>query len=190
MFGSTTAPATGTTGGLFGSTAAAPSGGLFGGNTSTQAPGMGLFGSTQPQQQQQQQAGGLFGQQKPATGGLFSGSTLGASTLAGSTLGGSTLLGTSRAPVAPSPQQDAQAQFIQLAQRMEAITQAWNSNSPQCRFQVRFTCPVVIGCTLLMGSAALLLQPRGPYAGAPVWAPAKRVQRCIVAEGRPREPRS
>ncbi|RPD60662.1 hypothetical protein L227DRAFT_501697 [Lentinus tigrinus ALCF2SS1-6] len=139
LFGSTTAaPATG--GGIFGSTTTAPAtGGLFGSTNTNQAPSTGLFGSTQPQQQQQQQqAGGLFGQQKPATGGLFGGSTLGSSTLGTSALGGSTFLGMSRAPVAPSPQQDAQIQFMQLVQRMEGITQGWNSNSPQCRFQHYF----------------------------------------------------
>ncbi len=42
--------------------------------------------------------------------------------------------------MAPSPQQDAQTQFWQLAQRIEGMTHAWNPNSPQCRFQVSFCC--------------------------------------------------
>ncbi len=110
---------------------------LFGSTTQGQNS---LFGATQPQQQQQQsQTGSLFnpfGQQnKPATGGLFGGSTLGGT----GTLGGSTLLGStfaSKATTTPNAQQDAQTQFIQLAQRMEGIAHAWNPNSSQCRFQV------------------------------------------------------
>ena len=155
-----------TGGGLFGNTStAAPSGGLFGSTTTTsgtgnlfggtqpnntttqqpslfgsttQAPGASLFGA--PQQQQQQQSGSLFGQQ-PKPAGLFGGSTLGTSTLGATTLGGSTLGSTnnlfaSKAAVAPHPQQEAQSQFAQLAQRIEATAQAWNPNSDQCRFQV------------------------------------------------------
>ena len=135
---------TGTSGsGLFGNTtttqtAPGATGGLFGSTTQGQSS---LFGATQPQQQQAQM-GSLFnpfGQQnKPAAGGLFGGSTIGGSSaLSGSTLLGSTNnLFASKSTVAPNTQQDAQTQFVQLAQRMEGIAQAWNPNSPQCRFQV------------------------------------------------------
>ncbi|KAI0658092.1 nucleoporin complex subunit 54-domain-containing protein [Cubamyces menziesii] len=157
LFGSTTGAAnTGNTGGLFGSNATGTTGGLFGstqqgasgqsslfGNTN-QAPGSSLFGNNQ-QQQQQNQTGSLFGNlnqpQKPA--GFF-GSTLGTSTLGASTIGGSTLLGStnnlfaSKPAIAPNPQQDAQSQFAQLTQRIEGIAQAWDPNSPQCRFQHHF----------------------------------------------------
>ncbi|KAL7284788.1 hypothetical protein ACG7TL_002095 [Trametes sanguinea] len=144
LFGSST---TGTTGGLFGSTQPSTSTGqssLFG--STTQAPGSSLFGNTQQQSQPQNQPGSLFGnmsqQQKPA-GGLFN-STLGSSTLGASTIGGNSLLGSSNAlfasrpAAAPNPQQDAQTQFVQLLQRIEGIAQAWNPNSPQCRFQHYF----------------------------------------------------
>ncbi|KAI0767643.1 nucleoporin complex subunit 54-domain-containing protein [Fomes fomentarius] len=157
MFGNTTNTNTTTPGGggLFGSTAPSTTSGMFGSTqpnaSTTQQPSLfgsttqgqnSLFGATQPQQQQQQaQSGSLFntfGQQnKPTTGGLFGGSTLGGT----GTLGGSTLLGStfaSKATTTPNAQQDAQTQFVQLAQRMEGIAQAWNPNSPQCRFQHYF----------------------------------------------------
>ncbi|KAH9848107.1 nucleoporin complex subunit 54-domain-containing protein [Lenzites betulinus] len=165
LFGNTAGSSnTGSTGGLFGSTAGGTTGGLFGSTqpgastgqssmfgSTTQAPGSSLFGNPQQQQQQQQQQnqpGSLFGnagqqQQQQRPGGLF-GSALGGSTLGASTIGGNALLGStnnlfsSRAVSAPNPQQDAQAQFAQLTQRIEGVAQAWNSNSPQCRFQHYF----------------------------------------------------
>ncbi|KAI0772999.1 nucleoporin complex subunit 54-domain-containing protein [Trametes elegans] len=148
LFGSNT---TGQTGGLFGSTQPGTSTGqpsLFGG--ANQAQGSSLFGNTQQQQQQQQnQPGSLFGnigqqqQQQQRPGGLF-GSTLGGSTLGASNIGGNALVGStnnlfaSRPSTVVNPQQDAQTQFAQLTQRIEGIAQAWNSNSPQCRFQHYF----------------------------------------------------
>ncbi|KAJ8700611.1 hypothetical protein PTI98_003624 [Pleurotus ostreatus] len=125
-----------------------------------------LFGSvgqsTQQQQQQQQQqpaANNIFGQPQQQggqtsfgsnlgqstignpTNSLFGGSNLGSSTLGNlgqSNLGASSLL--SRAPSSTQQNQpdSAQAQFAKLTAQIEAIANAWNSSSPECRFQHYF----------------------------------------------------
>ncbi|RXW20852.1 hypothetical protein EST38_g4994 [Candolleomyces aberdarensis] len=165
LFGSTNTQAGATGGGLFGSTTTQPNataGGLFG-STAPRPAGAGLFGSTagnlfggqQPQQQQQQQqqqpqqqqAGGLFGQSTANTNNTLFGNrtTLGtsafgqpASTLGVSTLGASSLL-SSRSNVSSNPNaNDAQTQFSKLTESIEAIFNAWNPASPQCRFQHPF----------------------------------------------------
>ncbi|RDB17164.1 Nucleoporin nup44 [Hypsizygus marmoreus] len=166
LFGSTATqqPQQQQAGGLFGS----KPGGLFGSNLNISTPSSGpnpLFGGTLGQQPQQQQpATGLFGQPtqkslfgnlgQPTTGTspLFGGgstlgtSTLGTSALGGgqaggfgaSTLGSSNLLST-RGPAGPAQQQaDAQSQHVKLLQRIEGVYNAWNANSPQCRFQHTF----------------------------------------------------
>lgn len=145
LFGSTTAAPNTTGGGLFGSTTSAPTttGGLFGTQPSTSTQQTSFFGSSAQTsgnplfgavQQQQQQPGSLFGQQKPA-GVLFGGSTLGGNSLLGSTTSN---LFASKATTGPSPQQDAQIQFMQLAQKIQSIQAAWDPSSPQCRFQHYF----------------------------------------------------
>ncbi|KAF8743566.1 hypothetical protein AX14_002114 [Amanita brunnescens Koide BX004] len=142
MFGSTAQqqPATGggpfgssTTsgGGLFGSK---PAGSLFGSITTTPAPAMtgaGLFGqAAQQQQQQPQQRPGLFG--STTAGTLFGGgSGLGTSALTTSALG--------RTASATAQQQfDAHLQSQRLLQKLVTIKEAWNPQSPQCRFQYNF----------------------------------------------------
>ncbi len=106
--------------------------------------------SKQPaqQQQQQQQQQTTFGQSiNPPTSGLgtFGGAStlnqLGSSLLGLSSLGGSSNLLAPRAATGLLPSQQhqadtAQGQFTNLVQRIEAIEQSWNSNSPNCRFQV------------------------------------------------------
>ena len=97
---------------LFGSTTATQLGALFG-NTQNNAIGSSLFGD-KPQ-------GTLFGN---TTG---SSNAFNTSTLSSSFLGSKT----------PAQQQAvAQAQALQLQQKIEAIYNAWNPNSPQCQFQV------------------------------------------------------
>ncbi|KAI0088367.1 nucleoporin complex subunit 54-domain-containing protein [Irpex rosettiformis] len=158
LFGtSTTTPAT--TGGLFGSTATNNPGGssLFGGQAtqppanpmlSQQKPAFSLFGQpAQPQTQPQPAtAPSLFGQSiqpsqqqaqssllisQPVTGPF---GALNASTLGTSTLGNS--LFASRATNVPTYQQtDPQSQYVSLLQRIDAVKQAWDPASPQCRFQ-------------------------------------------------------
>lgn len=120
-----------------------------------------LFGSvgqsTQQQQQQQSATNNIFGQPQQqggqtsfgsnlgqsttgnSTNSLFGGSNLGSSTLGNlgqSNLGASSLL--SRAPSSTQQNQpdSAQAQFAKLTGQIEAIANAWNSSSPECRFQV------------------------------------------------------
>ncbi|KIJ64710.1 hypothetical protein HYDPIDRAFT_111286 [Hydnomerulius pinastri MD-312] len=112
-------------------------------NTTTQ-PTTSLFGQPVQQQQQQQQQqkplGSLFGSttQSSGTGSLF-GSTL-APPSSGFGSGSGSTLGASRSPmtVGSSQQQDPHSQFVALTQRIDAIAEAWNSNSPQCRFQHYF----------------------------------------------------
>ncbi|KAG6861022.1 hypothetical protein C0995_004875 [Termitomyces sp. Mi166 len=154
LFGaSTTQPQQQSSGGLFG-------GGLLGSkpglsintntNTSGTTPattntnplfGGGTFGQSQTKPP-------LFGQSTTATGStntnpLFGGgntSTLGASALGGTSQAGglgSSILG--RTAVGPAQQQaDAQAQHALLQQRIEAVYNAWNPVSPECRFQHAF----------------------------------------------------
>jgi nuclear pore complex protein Nup54 len=58
------------------------------------------------------------------------------STLGTSTLGASSLL-PSRSNVSSNPNaNDAQTQYSKLTESIEAIYNAWNPASPQCRFQV------------------------------------------------------
>ncbi|KAG5644492.1 hypothetical protein DXG03_008319 [Asterophora parasitica] len=157
LFGPTTQPQQG--GGLFGSSTQQPAtgGALFGKpagtglNINTNTQGSSLFGSTLGQQQQQQPGatGGLFSQPsqsqaKPSlfgstnTNSLFGAgntSTLNASALGGQT-GGLGISALTRSSAGPAQQQaDAQAQHARLLQRIEAVYNAWNPSSPQCRFQ-------------------------------------------------------
>ncbi|KAG9308318.1 hypothetical protein JVU11DRAFT_12082 [Chiua virens] len=105
--------------------------------TTTAQPTPSIFGQT-AQAQAQKPAGSLFGSttHPPTTGTLF-GSTLAAPSL-GAGLGAGSILGTSTSRSSPSTpqQQDPQSQFVVLMQRIDAIAEAWNPNSPQCRFQV------------------------------------------------------
>ena len=113
--------------------------GTFGQPASQQSTG--IFGQSNQQTQQtqqQQQAGGSLGSfGQSSTNQLFGSSTnnnpLTASALGGSTLGASSSL----ARGLGHQQADAQSQFIRLVQKIEAVQQAWNPASPQCRFQVR-----------------------------------------------------
>ncbi|PCH36755.1 hypothetical protein WOLCODRAFT_140567 [Wolfiporia cocos MD-104 SS10] len=119
-------------GGLFGSTSG---GGLFGNASTAPSTSTGtgsLFGSQFTQAGAG--AGSLFGSsastQRP--GGMF-GTGLGGSTLLSSTGGN---LFASRPALAPGHQQaDAYTQFLHLKERIEGIAQAWDPDSPQCRFQ-------------------------------------------------------
>lgn len=136
-------------GGLFGNSAtstAAPSGGIFG-QTQTNQPS--LFGQTQQARpvgslfgQPAQQSGSLFGQsqQQQPQGSLFGSlnqsAAVGNSLLGGNSAGASNLFA-SRPGVASTQQPDTVVQFIALLQRIDAVKQAWDPNSPQCRFQVR-----------------------------------------------------
>jgi nuclear pore complex protein Nup54 len=103
------------------------------------------FGQLAQQQQQQQQ------QQRPLFGTSLNQSSTGM-------LGGNSLapfssqnsLFSSRSTILPAQQRDIQMQFAALAQRIEAVVQAWNANSPLCRFQVRYpTCDIdrIVGLT-------------------------------------------
>lgn len=129
------------------------------GNNTNSNSLFGSLGQSTQQQQQQPAANNIFGQPQQQQGGQTSfGSNLGQSTngnptnslLGGNNLGSSTLgnlgqsnLGVSsllsRAPSStPQNQPDsAQAQFAKLTAQIEAIANAWNSSSPECRFQVR-----------------------------------------------------
>ncbi|KAL5495512.1 NUP57 [Sanghuangporus weigelae] len=142
-----------------------PSTGLFGQQQNQQPAGTTtLFGQPQIQQQQQQQpTTSLFGQstaqaQSQPTG-LFSNfgqsttnsapNTTGGFGLFGSSQPGSSLMGAPNAGTSTSglfagrtslmqgQQQgdSAQAQFVNLVQRIEAVAQAWDPSSPQCRFE-------------------------------------------------------
>ncbi|KXN84423.1 Nucleoporin nup44 [Leucoagaricus sp. SymC.cos] len=141
LFGSTTT-GTNTGGGLFGNTQTQQQGqqqqqqpSLFG-NTNTQ-PATNPFGSTQQQQQPAAATGSLFGT-KPQNGSYF-GSTAGTgSAFNASTLPSSSLLGTRTALTPAQQQADAQTQALLLQQKIEAIYNAWNPQSPQCRFQYYF----------------------------------------------------
>ncbi|KAI0317359.1 nucleoporin complex subunit 54-domain-containing protein [Amylostereum chailletii] len=116
----------GTTGGLFGNA-----------NTSTN-PGGGLFGSaTQPSTASTANQPSLFGQTQTQPQGSLFGSTAQTQPQSG-LLGGSLFGGPKAAAVPAHHQADAQAQFAQLSQRIEAIASAWNPNSPNNRFQHYF----------------------------------------------------
>jgi nuclear pore complex protein Nup54 len=106
---------------------------------------------SQPSQNQQQRPS-LFGNLGQSANPLSGGSTLGTSTLGTSNLGTglgpagglgtstlttNSLLSTRGAGVPAVGQADAHAQQAKLMQRMEGIKYAWNTSSPQCRFQVR-----------------------------------------------------
>lgn len=128
-------------------------GNLFGSTNTGATSGIGLFPSTQQPQQPNQpnlfgstnvtQPGSLFGNtQNNVTGnGLFgdrSESTLFGNTARSSNpFNASTLSSSFLGSKTPAQQQAiAQAQAVQLQQKIEAIYNAWNPNSPQCKFQV------------------------------------------------------
>ncbi|CAK5284667.1 unnamed protein product [Mycena citricolor] len=161
LFGANTA-APGTTpalgGGLFANSAAKPATGLFGSSTTTQpTPGTGLFGAstagTQP-------AAGtsIFGTSsaQPAAGtstgtgtGMFGGSGMFGAKPLGATQSAGPFGNASTNNLAP-PQQNALTtsalgggggtvdEGTRLQARIEALYQAWNPSSPQCRFQYIF----------------------------------------------------
>ncbi|KAI6041469.1 nucleoporin complex subunit 54-domain-containing protein [Pisolithus marmoratus] len=159
LFGGTT-----TTGGASGSmsTPQQPATGLFG-STSGANP---LFGNKNPANIFGSQAApavattttttpSLFGQPATSLSGQFqakpSGTLFGSTvqptrtgTLFGNSLtppitSTSSLLGSRSSPTAVIQQQsDPQSQFTALTQRIDAIAEAWNPNSPQCRFQHYF----------------------------------------------------
>ncbi|KAI0058469.1 hypothetical protein BV25DRAFT_1239656 [Artomyces pyxidatus] len=145
LFGNNASTSTGATGGgLFGSTnnttSSTGTGGLFGSQQPSTTTQSSLFGGGQTQQQQQQPTNSLFGgsqaTQQPQTqnSGLLGGSLLG-----GTGTSTQNSLFASKTAVAPAQQQaDAQTQFSQLSQRMEAIVGAWTPNSPLNRFQHYF----------------------------------------------------
>ncbi|KAH0831242.1 nucleoporin complex subunit 54-domain-containing protein [Lanmaoa asiatica] len=99
----------------------------------TAQPTTSLFG--QPMQQQPQKpAGSFFGSTiQPSTTGTLFGSTLATPTL-GAGLGTGSILGNSTSRSSQSTltaqQQDPQSQFMALMQRIDAIAEAWNPNSP------------------------------------------------------------
>ncbi|OAX39298.1 hypothetical protein K503DRAFT_689925 [Rhizopogon vinicolor AM-OR11-026] len=139
-----------TGGGLFGSTNTSSNplfgnknpASIFGTAPTTSSTAPNLFGqpvqapaapSLFGQSQQQAPSGSLFGSmnqptQNTNTGGLF-GSMLGAPA--------SNNLLASRS-TAPAQQQDPQSQYAALEQKIQAIVQAWNPASPECRFQHYF----------------------------------------------------
>jgi nuclear pore complex protein Nup54 len=146
-------------GGLFGNTTTntnnsqqqQPAGGLFASsNTQQQQPTGGLFGSTNTQQV----TGGLFGQpqqQKPSLFGSTNTNPLTTSALnppaittsnnkSGGLFGSamSTTNNLTSTARGPGNEADAQTQFAVLTKRIEGVVAAWNSQDPQCRFQVRF----------------------------------------------------
>lgn len=143
------APTTGTTTGtstispptLFGQPAAQTS-------TSTAQPTTSLFGVPTQPQQPQKPSGSLFASTtQPSTTGTLFGSTLAPPTL-GPGLGTGSILGTStsrssQSTLGATQQQDPQSQFVALTQRIDAIAEAWNPNSPLCRFQVSITCDAI-----------------------------------------------
>ncbi|KIK96889.1 hypothetical protein PAXRUDRAFT_825485 [Paxillus rubicundulus Ve08.2h10] len=155
-FGNSTTQAPAYGGGLFGSSTTS-SNPLFGNkspasifgtqasstttSTSTITPPS-LFG--QPVQQQEKPNGSMFGSttQPPGAGSLF-GSALSPPSL-GTGVGQGSFLGTSASKPSSmtigstSQQQDPQSQFTALTQRIDVIAQAWDPNSPQCRFQHYF----------------------------------------------------
>ncbi|KAI0340274.1 hypothetical protein BDW22DRAFT_1334651 [Trametopsis cervina] len=158
LFGASTTTPAGGGGGLFGSTntntPGATSSGLFGGQGSQisqpslfnqQKPAGSLFAQptqqqqptnslfSQSTQQPQQVSSSLFNSTNPQQGNSLFG-TLGTSTLGTSALGNS--LFASPTSVIPTQQHaDPQSQFSSLVQRIDSIKQAWDSSSPQCRFQ-------------------------------------------------------
>lgn len=164
------------------------------------APSGGLF--SQSSQNQPQQRPSLFGNLAQSTNTLLGGSTLGTSTLGTSTLGTSTLgpgsaqpagglgvstnglLSTRGAGVPAQQQADAHVQQAKLVQRMESIYNAWNPTSPQCRFQVRALCMLVLASLTIDGNKHIfynLVDPNQvsqfrppPNAVAEVWEKATR----------------
>ena len=136
------APGTGTTMGT--STISPPT--LFGQpatqtSINTAQPTTSLFGQPTQPQQPQKPAGSLFGSTaQPSTTGTLFGNTLAPPTF-GAGLGTGSILGTSTSRSSQSAQQqDPQSQIVALTQRIDAIADAWNPNSPLCRFQVSITC--------------------------------------------------
>ncbi|KAJ7595012.1 nucleoporin complex subunit 54-domain-containing protein [Mycena floridula] len=151
LFGNTATQQTGQQTNLFGQTTTG-TGGLFGtlgsnnnnnNNNATLAsnslfaskPANSLFPTTQTQQQQKPS---LFGQSNGLGNSTLNASALnplGASALnqpSGSGLGASNLLA-SKGVVAQ--QADAQTQFAKLQEKIQAVANAWNPQSPDCRFQ-------------------------------------------------------
>ncbi|KAH7883035.1 nucleoporin complex subunit 54-domain-containing protein [Phlebopus sp. FC_14] len=123
IFGAQAVPASSTTTAT--STITPPS--LFGQSTQTPQPTTSLFGPGLPQP-----SGSLFGSttQPPTTGSLF-GSTL-------NPPAPGSLLSSRLSPSTTTLQNDPQSQFAALTQRIDGIAEAWNPNSPQCRFQHYF----------------------------------------------------
>ncbi|EJD04210.1 uncharacterized protein FOMMEDRAFT_121798 [Fomitiporia mediterranea MF3/22] len=156
LFGSSTntANATQPSTGLFGQQQNQPSAGttsLFGQPQQSQQPQQqpttSLFGQPAAQAQVQPQTSlfGNLGQStiNPPSGGLgLFGSNQPSSSLFGLPNTGASTSGlfAGRSSLRQSQQQadTAQAQFLNLVQRIEAVAQAWDPNSPQCRFQHLF----------------------------------------------------
>lgn len=128
-------------------------GNLFGSTNTGTTSGTGFFPSTQQPQQPNQlslfgsanvtQPGSLFGNtQNNVTGnGLFGdrseGTLFGNTARSNNPFNTSTLSSSFLGTKTPAQQQAiAQAQAVQLQQKIEAIYNAWNPNSPQCKFQV------------------------------------------------------
>lgn len=150
LFGSTMATSAPATGGSFGNTTGTNP--LFGNKSpasifgsqaapaafTTTAMTPSLFGQSAtsfPAQFQAKPSGTLFGStaQPTRTGSLFG------SSLAPPIASTSSLLGSRSSPTTVIQQQsDPQSQFAVLTQRIDAIAEAWNPNSPQCRFQHYF----------------------------------------------------
>ncbi|KAL1728301.1 nucleoporin complex subunit 54-domain-containing protein [Schizophyllum commune] len=144
---------TGTGGGLFGSTTNTNSqpaqggglkpGGLFGSTTNQQAGSSTGTGSLFGGGQTQQPSGGLFGQ-STNTNPLFGGQSTNTNPLFGATqqqnqpAPAQSLLMSRATQAQTPPANDPQSQFLRLQARMEEIYNAWNPQSPQCRFQHYF----------------------------------------------------
>ncbi|KIL66124.1 hypothetical protein M378DRAFT_75814 [Amanita muscaria Koide BX008] len=150
LFGSTQQQQPATGGGLFGSSTT-NGGGLFGSKPATSlfgptagtatAPGnigitTGPFG--QPVQQQQQQQQQQPQQQRPGLFGSTTGGTLFGSTGLGTSTLSSSALGRTSSTVAAQHQFDVQLQSQRLLQKLQAIKDGWNPQSPHCRFQYNF----------------------------------------------------
>ncbi|KAK8847439.1 hypothetical protein IAR55_005297 [Kwoniella newhampshirensis] len=164
--------------GLFGSTTQQPStsGGLFGSTTQQQpaTQGGGLFGSTS---QPAQQGGGLFGsatqQQQPGGSSLFGGGGFGQQSQAGQQPGGSSLFGGFGASTNQAQHQQQQQwgnssmtastsnsnpfgikQEVDIETKIKNVQNAWDSNSPDCRFKYFFYNVVEEGTTGRYGRPA------------------------------------
>ncbi|TRM67065.1 nucleoporin complex subunit 54-domain-containing protein [Schizophyllum amplum] len=137
LFGSTNANTNANAGGLFGSK---PAGGLFGSaqqaGTSTGSGGLFGGGQTQP-------SGSLFGQSTNNSNPMFGGQSTSNALFGGQqqnqSIAPAQSLLMSRATQAQAPPaNDPQSQFLRLQGRIEEISNSWNPQSPQCRFQHYF----------------------------------------------------